>query len=66
MRGDDDEPEGAYFIKVIERRLLINWIISHVRVFMHNVSLGQSSPYSGNFVSGHVTPMHNRAHYFTT
>ena len=64
--GNDDELGGAYYIKVIEKRLLSNWIISHVRVFMHNVSLGQSSPYGGNFVSGHVNPTHNRARYSTT
>ena len=38
--GNDDQPGGDYFIKVIEKRLLINWIISHVKVFMYNVSLG--------------------------
>ena len=52
--------------RVIEKRLLINWIMSHVIVFMHNVSLGQSSPYSGNFVFCYVNPTQNRARYSTT
>ena len=64
--GDDDKPGGAYFIKVIEKRLLINWITSHVTAFMPNVSLGQSSPYGGNFISGHVNPTRNRVCYSTT
>ena len=48
------------------KSLLINWIMSNVRVFMHNVSPRHSSPYSGNFVSGHVNLLYKRVRYSTT
>ena len=39
--GNDDEQGGAYFIKLIEKRLLVNYMMRHVKVLIHIVSLDQ-------------------------